>query len=110
MSTTPEERVGLRGEQKRRWDREHGRGTCKTCGAKTWKKRERCNTCFSAEITARKEERWREIQRLWNQGLTLIEIGRALGMSNKHVGVDIYYMRQEGWDVPYRHPRKARTS
>lgn len=99
-----EKRVGVRAEQKRRWD-EEARHPCATVGCEKTVayNRTRCMACRAAADRERRDERRREIQRRWQRGESLKGIARALGTSANSIQAAIYGMRRDDWDVPYRH-------
>ena len=74
---SPERRVGRRGEQKRRWDREN-RARCR-CGGPVTRGAGLCRICENIERAQLKARKWNEIRDLWLAGLTLVEIGERLG-------------------------------
>jgi biotin operon repressor len=105
-----EKRVGRRGEQKRRWDKENRQPCSDGCGKFVWHGATRCLDCRIAADHEKSIARRREIQRRWSSGETRKEIATALGSTKNAIGTAISSMRQEGWDVPYRHagyPRRG---
>jgi predicted transcriptional regulator len=91
-----------RRQQKREWEREHYRGECEVCGARTGKRS--CTRCPKHSL-AREAHRQRreEIQRRWLAGESLNEIAAALGTTKNSAQVTVHRMRREGWDMPYRY-------
>jgi hypothetical protein len=100
-ATTPEQRVGKRAEQKRRWDRENNRGECGICGAVTWNRKTRCG-----KHDVQHERAWRfrkAIQDRYLAGMPVAQIAAELGKGQTHVEVEMVRMRRDGWDLPYRY-------
>ena len=66
-----------------------------------------CVECAKADNAARVRNQWhprmREVERLWNAGVSLAEIARALGMTRGAANRLVCTMRRDGWDIPYRH-------
>lgn len=90
-----------RNEQKRKWDRDHYRGRCETCGA--WTSRREYKRCpLHADVAIAAEERREEIVDRWAAGETMLEIAAALGTTKGSLSVDITRMRKAGYDLPYR--------
>jgi hypothetical protein len=100
-ATTPEQRVGKRGEQKRRWDRENNRGECEICGAATWKLANRCGRHDVQHDRAWRRKR--EIVQRYKAGESLRQIGEAVGSTANAVQADISRWRSAGDDIPYRY-------
>lgn len=99
--TTPEQRVGVRGAQKRRWDREN-RSACVDCGVSCARDASRCATCHKLHGAARRHARWARIAALWNDGATMPSIAAAVGTTKKTLSVEMSDMRAAGWWLPYR--------
>ena len=49
--------------------------------------------------------RRKAISAMWNAGMSSAEIGRVVGMPQKGVNMEIFRMRANGWDLPYRNAR-----
>lgn len=95
--------------QQRHWDETMGRAVCESCGepmgvGSRHRDYRRCDGCRRAADRERVEARYRRIQALWDEGLTLREIATALGMTRGCVGQDANRMRREGWSLPKRRP------
>lgn len=81
------------------------RAACTKCGGPTAMSpgsRDAATLCAGC-IRERKEDSWREIQRLWKAGWSLLDIAEQLGISRGHLGVTMHRMRQDGWDLPHRY-------
>lgn len=99
---TPEQRVGARAEQKRRWDRENVL-TCPCGNSSMARQSAMCQSCERAERRRERDERYREIQRRWKAGESMTAISEALGFARGTLAYHLSTMRDEGWDVPLRH-------
>lgn len=101
-----ERRIGKRGEQKRRWEVAN-RGQC-ACGSRCARGLSRCQVCTRRAKREARDQRWREIQRLWGEGLTLEELARATGYSSvASMGATMKRMREDGWELPYRYAMES---
>lgn len=69
---------------------------CQTCGAR------RSSEASAIAKRAKAEPRYRLIEELWNQGLTMPEIGLQLGVSRGYLSGAMFRMRQRGYNLPYR--------
>lgn len=79
---------------------------CERCGAPRARPESTlCRDCFRAGCS----ESEKTIQQLWLAGVPAAEIGVRLGISAGLVGSRISGMRKRGYDLPYRHPSKARA-
>jgi hypothetical protein len=99
-ATTPEQRVGKRAEQKRRWDREKNRGECAICGAVTWQRKTRCG-----RHDVQHDRAWlrkREIIRRYEAGEPLRDIAVAIGTTRDALSTDLDRIRKSGYPLPYR--------
>jgi Homeodomain-like domain len=99
-----ERRIGVRADQKRRWDLEHP-ARC-TCGAECTRGYDRCLACYRAAERARRDQRRAVIAKRWTQGATTLEIAEELHTTAATVHTEIQHMRREGIDLPLRRPRQ----
>jgi hypothetical protein len=99
---TPEQRVGKRAEQKRRWDRENRRA-CVVCGALVWQS-ERCVPCEHQFRAEKHEALLRNIEEMWNAGRSMKAIAGSLGRraSSSSIGQEIVELRKAG-RIGYRY-------
>jgi hypothetical protein len=105
--STPEQRVGKRAEQKRRWDRENTArlyDQC-SCGAQKLKRSEACQACSERQAASVRQG----IVEMWAAGMTWGEIGRELGWTKNHLSAEIGRMRRMGYDLPHRRTLEQRT-
>lgn len=93
QTVNPEARVGRRGEQKRRWDRENSTGKC-ACGRPRARSANRCQECIDLE---RREHR-ETVEALWAEGATTVEIRESLGI--RSFSASAY--RAHGYNLPRR--------
>jgi hypothetical protein len=98
-------------EVNRERDRAYGRrldlrGRCEICGGPmgvNYFADGECQTCRKRGH----EERWRELQTLWNEGRTFPEITAELGWTESLLGKELHTARAAGWSLPYRYRRKV---
>lgn len=102
---TLEARTGVRGEQKRRWDRENMLSCA--CGNLIWRHNERCWECETRRRYESRAVRESDIQALWLAGLSLREIAARLGTTEGTISATMGRMRKAGVDLPYRRHRRA---
>lgn len=96
----------LDNERKRRWDREHYRGTC-PCGNRTIRPQHGyCGPCSHEMTSVGGAMRRERIHAMWHEGLSLREIAERMGTTLNSIGVTIDRMRRTGWDMPYRYARR----
>lgn len=92
--------MGVRAEQKRRWDREN-KQRC-DCGRLKWRGEARCQRCAHERKRAARDGRYRRIEVMWNDGASLNEIASALHTTRGTISFHMAVMRREGWKLPYR--------
>jgi hypothetical protein len=101
MSAVGEKRIGRRGDQKRRWDRDN-RERCR-CGEPMWQA-DRCRECFERERDDATFARRQTIAGLFNDGASLKAIAEFMDSTVASIGVELVRMRRDGWNVPPRGP------
>lgn len=95
---------------------DRGRAVCtrcgSSCGARTaWsnaaeaygRRSGLCGSCRAVVEAERVAERARQIEAWWSDGLTLREIAERLGWSIGHLKVELFRLREDGYDLPYRY-------
>jgi hypothetical protein len=99
-----ERRIGVRAEQKRRWDSDNKR-PCPECGDRSiWRNRDRCRVCWLDAKRARRDELRSRIAEMWTDGVSVRDIAERLDATVGAINVELTRMRADGWDVP---PRRA---
>ncbi len=93
LVSVDERRVGVRAEQKRRWDREH-RPVC-ACGRPMARARRMCRACYERPGAIRNEQ----IIALRAAGLRNVEIAAQLGMPRATVSTIIQRLRERGVEI-----------
>ena len=88
-------------EYNKRYSEDH-RERCVGCGLRRLYRQARGDLCRAC-IVARKEARWQQIQAMWANGQSILQIANALGISKGHLGVEMVAIRRAGWDLPYRY-------
>lgn len=96
-----ESRVGARGEQKRRWDRENLL-TC-ACGRSMTRQAQRCTACDRAAKAASRDERCRRIEAWWAEGVSMLAISARLGWAKNTLAGEMDWMRHHGYSLPHRY-------
>lgn len=97
-----ERRIGRRGEQKRRWDREHANdGVCSQCSG-NMSRGHNGGTCRRCTSEGR-EHNLIALEAMWADGLSLREIGAHFGWTLNHVSAEMGRARREGRDLPHRY-------
>lgn len=96
-----------RNDKKRAWEAAQPRGVCQDCGAETglaaFRGTKRCFVCHVFSEAERVEVRAHKIEEWWSEGLTLLEIADKLGWSKGHVSMEMHRLREQGYELPYRH-------
>lgn len=96
-----------RTEQKAKSAATAGAAACVDCGtlraSAKWQGHSRCDACERAAVQAAANVRRVEIERLWNEGLSIAEIAARLDSTPGSVGATVVRMRDAGWNVPLRH-------
>lgn len=78
---------------------------CPSCGVTMGPVSALCHECTVDQHEEAREACWREIQRLWREGVPVKEIAPRVGLKNANVvGVHMARMKAAGWDLPYRRP------
>lgn len=99
-----------RAHQKTRSEATAGAAACADCGkvraGAKWDAYERCDECERESRKRARRARCQEIERLWNEGLSLREIAERLDSTVSSIGGTLTRMRDEGWNVPLRHHGK----
>ena len=95
-----ERRVGnpVRARQKEKYDYK----PCPKCGAQCNHNSTGCQACYDKERGEGKQARRLIIEALWNGGCPAREIAERLGTSAASIGVEVFRMRADGWDLPRR--------
>lgn len=82
------------------------RGSCSECGGPKGidcRKSKRCRKC----VLAKADQGYRELEKLWNEGISSSEISRRLGIGLSAVGATIARLRKrEGYSFPPRYKLK----
>ncbi len=92
---------------RKRFHDDHARTKCADCGVdchsgSSYRGVARCRGCYVESLKREKAERDDLIVSLWNQGLSLAQIGERLGTTVGSIGVSINELRHAGRHVPYR--------
>jgi hypothetical protein len=86
------------------YNEQYGQHPCADCGQPVWRTATLCGECYRRRRNARR----REIQQRWLAGESLKEIAAALGTTPASVRVTLVKMRERGWEMPHRRPRKGK--
>ena len=101
MADSPERRA-----QKRACE-DRARVQC-ACGAlcaagSKWTGAKRCARCENQWRRDQRDLRFIKIEALWHEGLSRRAIAPLVGTTVGALSVSMSRMRDEGWDLPYRH-------
>lgn len=88
--------------RKRHWERTHPKH-CRLCDAVLSVHTKRlCINCARMQADAKRLARWSHIEALWDAGLLLEEIAKAIGWTPASLGVEMARMRHAGRGLPLR--------
>lgn len=97
---------------KRAWENANDRPAC-ACGAAMGvgahrRARRVCAACRNDIYAVGRAMRRERIYELWHRCATLRDIAEALDSTAASMSSEITYMRQDGWDMPYRRTPKGK--
>lgn len=88
----------------REYDERH-KAECPECGAEV-NRRFNGEKCMACRADSR-DRRARQIESWWAEGLPLKKIAERLGWTKGSLSREMYWMREVGYSLPYRHTLSA---